>query len=81
MVVKLYVKFLYIEVICCQRVVTAGRKGKQRIASDDVFTTESQDEMMADAQALDSEQWSLFEVLTPLGEKIIQDPVSLPLYV
>ena len=38
---------------------------------------ESQDEPMADpSMKSDLEQWSLFEILTPLAERIIQDSVS-----
>lgn len=66
-----------IETICCQRIVPTSKKAKQKFTSDDVLMSEGQDEMMADTQASDSEQWSLFEVLTPLAEKIIQDPVRL----
>ena len=64
-----------LEIICCQKIVPTGKKGKQKLAGDDVWMSEAQDETKADNQASDSEQWSLFEVLTPLAEKIIQDPV------
>ena len=62
--------------ICCQKVHGTGKKGKNKHDGDDCLMVESQDETMADPQSTDSEQWSLFEVLTPLAEKIIQDPVS-----
>ena len=70
-----YAPVFLLEIICCQRIVPTGKKAKQKLASDDVWMSEAQDEMKADNQASDSEQWSLFEVLTPLAEKIIQDPV------
>ena len=66
---------LLIDVTCCQRITPTGKKTKQKLAVDDVFMSEAQDEMMSESQTSDSEQWSLYEVLTPLAEKIIQDSV------
>ena len=70
-----YASFIPIDTTCCQRIVPTGKKAKQRLADDDVLMSDTQDEVMTESQASDSEQWSLFEVLTPLAEKIIQDPV------
>ena len=70
-----YPTFLFVEFTCCQKIVPASKKARQKLPSDDVFMSEAQDEMMANTHASDSEQWSLFEVLTPLAEKIVQDHV------
>ena len=68
----------YVEIICSQKISGTSKKGKQRHESDDVFMAESLDEAMADPPtASDSEQWSLFEILSPLAEKLIQDSVSV----
>lgn len=71
----LYASIIPIDIICCQRIVPTGKKAKQRLADDDVLMSDTRDEAMTESQASDSEQWSLFEVLTPLAEKIIQDQV------
>ena len=70
-----YAPAFLIDIICCQRIIPTGKKAKQKLAGDDVMMSEAQDEMMAESQTQDSEQWSLYEVLTPLAEKIIQDSV------
>ena len=75
-----YVKLCFFtEVICCQRISGTSKRNKHKHGSegDDVFMAESHDEPMADTSITpDTEQWSLFEVLTPLAERIIQDSVS-----
>lgn len=70
-----YASIIPIDITCCQRIVPTGKKAKQRLADDDVLMSDTRDEAMTESQASDSEQWSLFEVLTPLAEKIIQDQV------
>ena len=70
-----YAPNFLIDIICCQRITPTGKKTKQKLAVDDVFMSEAQDEMMSESQTSDSEQWSLYEVLTPLAEKILQDSV------
>lgn len=70
-----YVSIILIDIICCQRIVPTDKKAKQRLADDDVLMSDSPDEAMTESQVSDSEQWSLFEVLTPLAVKIIQDRV------
>ena len=69
--------YAYAEIVCCRKIVPVGKKGRQKIASDDALMSEVEDETMTDSQAVYSEQWSLFEILTPLAEKIIQDAVRL----
>lgn len=71
-----------LEIICSQKIDGTVKKGRQKLESDDVFMADSQDEAMEDPSTTsESEQWSLFEILTPLAERIIQDSVSNTLHV
>jgi hypothetical protein len=70
-----YASIILIDITCCQRIVPTDKKAKQRLTDDDVLMSDTPDEAMTESQASDSEQWSLFEVLTPLAVKIIQDRI------
>ena len=71
---------IYIEEICVKRLYTS-RKGKSKMNGEDVAMSEDRPSTKVNESQVTTEgsvdQWSPVESLTPLGERLLQLPVSL----
>ena len=78
-----YILSSLLELICVKKVST-GQKGKHSEDNEDITMMEDTEEHMTDVcqgseDASEQSQWSLFQVLTPLGERMLQRTVSFVL--